>query len=192
MAGRLLSIAANTFRETVRNKILYVILAFALLLIVLARFLADLSVGEFSRIVADVGLACIHIFGVIMAVFLGISLVSQELERRTIYLILSKPVPRWEFVIGKTAGLVATLFLVCLVMSLVLFGVHAAYGGKVEPGILIASGGIYMELVLLTCVAALFSSVTTPVLSAVFTLSAFLIGHVSSTMAAVAGRATGT
>ena len=104
MTRRLLSIAANTFRETVRNKILYVILAFALVVIGLTWFLADLSMGELARIVADVGLASIHLFGVTIAVFLGITLVSQEMERKTIYIILSKPVPRWEFVLGKAAA----------------------------------------------------------------------------------------
>lgn len=190
MAARIVSIAANTFRETIRNKILYAILAFALVVIGLSYFLADLSVGDLARIIADVGLACIHIFGVIMAVFLGITLVSQEVERKTVYLILSRPVPRWEFIVGKAAGLCGTLFLTTLVMALMLFVVHAGHwGGGFEPGILVASAGIYMELVLLTCLASLFSSFTTPVLSAIFTLAMFLIGHVSGDLMLFGGRA---
>ncbi len=190
MAARILSIAANTFRETIRNKILYVILAFALFVIGLSYFLADLSVGDLARIIADVGLACIHIFGVIMAVFLGITLVSQEVERKTVYLILSRPVPRWEFIIGKAAGLCGTLLLTTLVMSLTLLLVHAGHRGAFEAGILVASTGIYLELVLLTCLASLFSSFTTPVLSAIFTLSMFLIGHVSGDLVAFGARAS--
>lgn len=179
MARRMLSIAANTFRETVRNKVLYVILAFALVIIGLSWFLADLSMGDFSRIVADVGLACIHLFGVLIAIFLGISLVSQELDRKTIYLILSRPVPRWEFVLGKAAGLCATVFLTTAITGATLFGVHAAYSQQAEVGILLASAGIFLELVLLVCIATLFSSFTTPTLSAMFTLAFFLIGHLS-------------
>jgi len=179
MARRLLSIAANTFRETVRNKVLYVILAFALVVIGLSWFLADLSMGEFSRIVTDVGLACIHLFGVTIAVFLGITLVSQELDRKTIYLILSRPVPRWEFVLGKAAGLCTTILLTTSVMAATLFGVHAAYSMQPEIGILLASAGIYLELVLLVCIATLFSTFTTPTLSAMFTLAFFAIGHLS-------------
>lgn len=181
MAERILSIAANTFRETIRNKILYAILAFALLVIGLTNFLADLSVGELSRIIVDIGLACIHVFGVIAAVFIGITLISNELERKTVYVILSKAVPRWEFVVGKALGLAATLALTTFLMAVVLFAVHAGYrhGGKVEPGIFIAAGGVFMELVLLVCLASLFSTFTTPVLSAIFTLSMFLIGHVT-------------
>jgi ABC-type transport system involved in multi-copper enzyme maturation permease subunit len=189
MPGRILSVAVNTFRETIRNKILYAILAFALLVIGLSWFLADLSIGDFARILADVGLASIHLFGVIMAVFLGITLVSHEVDRKTVYLILSRPVARWEFVVGKAAGLCGTLFLTTLVMAGTLFLVHAGYGQAPEAGILVASAGIYMELVLLICLASLFSSFTTPVLSAIFILSMFLIGHVSKDLLIFGGKA---
>jgi ABC-type transport system involved in multi-copper enzyme maturation permease subunit len=189
MGNRILSIAANTFRETIRNKILYAILAFALFVIGLCWFLADLSMGELTRIIVDVGLACIHIFGVIISVFIGITLVSNEVERKTVYLILSRPVPRWEFVVGKMMGLCGTLAMTTLVMAGTLFLVHAGYGGIAEGGILVASIGIYFELVLLTCLASLFSTVTTPVLSAIFTLSLFLIGHLSHDLVFFGGRA---
>ena len=189
MTRRLLSVAANTFRETVRNKILYVILAFALVVIGLTWFLADLSMGDLSRIVADVGLASIHLFGVAIAVFLGITLVSQELERKTIYIVLSKPVPRWEFVLGKAAGLSATILLTTSVMATTLFAIYAAYSGEAEAGIFVASAGVYLELVLLVCLATLFSTFTTPTLSAMFTLALFAIGHLSHTLFALGGRA---
>ncbi len=192
MADRIASIVANTFRESIRNKILYAILAFALFVIGLTFFLADLSMGDLARIILNVGLACIHVFGVIMAVFIGITLVSNEVERKTVYLILSKPVPRWEFIVGKALGLCLTLALTTLVMAVVLFVVHAGYrfGGRPEPGIFIASGGIYMELVLLTCLASLFSSFTTPVLSAIFTLSMFTIGHVTRDLLVLGEKAS--
>jgi len=190
MAGRIRSIAANTFRETIRNKILYAILAFALFVIGMTFFLADLSVGDLTRIIADVGLASIHLFGVIMAVFLGISLVSNEVDRKTIYIILSKPVRRFEFIFGKTLGLAVTLALTTLAMATVLFLVHLIYryGGRAEPGIFVASAGIYMELLLLICLATLFSTFTTPVLSAIFTLSLFLVGHVTDYLYVVGER----
>ena len=182
MIRRILTIAANTFRETIRNKILYAILAFALFCIGMTFFLADLSVGDFARIIADVGLASIHVFGVVMAIFLGITLVSNEVDRKTIYILLSKPVRRFEFILGKTLGLSFTLALTTLAMTAVLFLVHLVYrfGGRAEPGIFIASAGIYMELVLITCLASLFSTFTTPVLSAIFTISLFLLGHLTN------------
>jgi ABC-type transport system involved in multi-copper enzyme maturation permease subunit len=189
VGNRIFSIAANTFRETIRNKILYAILAFALFVIGITFFLADLSVGELTRIIVDVGLASIHIFGVVTAVFIGITLISQEVERKTVYLILSKSVPRWEFIVGKAMGLSATLALTTLAMAAMLFLVHLGYERSTEPGIWIASAGIYMELVLLVCLASFFSTFTTPVLSAIFTLSMFLIGHVSGDLLVFGGRA---
>ncbi|MEW6719077.1 MAG: ABC transporter permease subunit [Thermodesulfobacteriota bacterium] len=188
MVRRVLSICSNTFRETIRNKILYAILAFAFFAIGMTFFLADLSVGDFARIIADVGLASIHVFGVVMAIFLGITLISNEVDRRTIYIILSKPVRRHEFILGKTLGLSLTLALTTLAMAAVLFAVHMAYryGGRAEPGIFVASAGIYMELVLLTCLACLFSTFTTPVLSAIFTISLFLLGHLTGYLHSVA------
>lgn len=190
MVRRVLSIASNTFRETIRNKILYAILAFAFFAIGMTFFLADLSVGDFARIIADVGLASIHIFGVVMAIFLGITLISNEVDRRTVYIILSKPVRRHEFIFGKTLGLSLTLALTTLAMAAVLFVVHMAYryGGRAEPGIFVASAGIYMELVVLTCLACLFSTFTTPVLSAIFTISLFLLGHLTGYLHAVADQ----
>ncbi len=190
MGNRILYVSLNTFRETIRNKILYAILAFALIVIGLSYFLADLSVGDLARIIADVGLACIHVFGVIMAVFLGITLVSHEVERKTVYIILSKPVRRWEFIVGKALGLCMTLALTTGVMAVTLFLVHAGYGGAAEKGILVASGGVWFELILLICLATFFSTFTTPVLSAIFTLSMFLIGHVSGDLLVFGGRAT--
>jgi len=187
---RILYIALNTFRETVRNKILYVILAFSLLVIGLTWFLADLSVGDLARIIADVGLASIHVFGVIMAVFLGITLVSQELDRKTVYVILSKPVRRSEFVVGKAVGLSLTLAITTAIMAAMLFVVHFGYryGGSSEPGILVASSGIYLELVLLVCIASMFSTFTTPVLSAIFTLAMFFIGHITNDLLVFGGQ----
>ncbi|MGE5247024.1 MAG: ABC transporter permease, partial [Verrucomicrobiota bacterium] len=102
--------------------------------------------------------------------------------RKTIYVILSKPVRRHEFILGKTLGLSFTLALTTLAMAVVLFAIHLGYqhGGRAEPGIFIASAGIYMELVLLICLASLFSTFTTPVLSAIFTISLFLVGHLTN------------
>lgn len=190
MCRRILCISANTFRETIRNKILYAILAFALMVIGLTFFLADLSVGDLARIIADIGLASIHVFGVIMAVFLGITLVNQEIDRKTIYLILSRPVRRFEFILGKTFGLSITLGLTTAAMAVVLFLVHLGYryGGRAEAGIFIVSAGIYMELILLTCLATLFSTFTTSVSSAIFTLSLFFVGHVTNYLTAVGER----
>jgi len=113
-------------------------------------------------------------------------------ERKTVYLVLSKPVPRWEFIVGKALGLSLTIALTTFVMAAVLFLVHMGYqhGGGPKPAIFAAALGIYMELVLLICLASFFSTFTTPVLSAIFTLSMFVIGHVTKDLILFGGRSS--
>ncbi len=111
------AIAFNTFREAVRDKILYALLFFALLMIAGSVLVADLTIGEYDKILKDLGLAAINIFGVMIAVFVGIGLVWKEIERKTIYTIATKPVARWQFLLGKYLGLVLTLAVEVLLMS---------------------------------------------------------------------------
>ena len=106
---KVLTIAGNTFKEAIRDRILYNLLFFALLMIAVSLLLATLTVGEQSKIIIDVGLASINIFGVLIAIFLGIGLIIKEIEKKTIYNILSKPVPRYQFIIGKYLGLLITI-----------------------------------------------------------------------------------
>ena len=115
---RVTAIATNTLREAIRNKVLYVLLFFALLLISTGVLLSTLSYVERDRILQDVGLAAIRLFGAAMAIFLGVGLIHKEVDRRTIYTVLSKPLSRAEFLLGKYLGLVATLWLQMVVMGL--------------------------------------------------------------------------
>ena len=156
-------------------------------------FLADLSVGDFARIIADVGLASIHVFGVIMAVFLGITLVSNEMDRKTIYIVLSKPVRRFEFIFGKTLGLSVTLLLTTLgdgdgpLPRAPFLPVRREGGGRDLHrlrGDLHGTGAAH-------CLASLFSTFTTPVLSAIFTLSLFLVGHLTKYLYVLGGAVEG-
>jgi ABC-type transport system involved in multi-copper enzyme maturation permease subunit len=173
------TIAVNTFRETIRDRILYSLLMFAILLIGLSYFIAELSLGDFERVVINVGLACVHFFGAIIAIFVGITLVSKEVEKKTIYAIVSKPVSRFEFLIGKFSGLSVTIFLTNLAMTAGLLLTTFVQSGNIRIELLFVSLMIYLELLILTAVAMLFSSFTTTTLSAIFTLSIFFIGHLS-------------
>lgn len=173
------TIALNTFRETIRDRILYSLLIFAIILIGLSYFIAELSLGDFERIVINVGLACVHIVGAIIAIFVGITLVSKEVEKKTIYAIVSKPVSRFEFLVGKFSGLSITLFFTILAMTAGLFLVTFVQSGNLRIDLLFVFLMIYLELLVLTAVAMLFSSFSTPTLSAIFTLSIFFIGHFS-------------
>src|SRR5262245_63757882 len=117
MTGRVLAIALNTFREAIRNRILYLLLVFAVALILCAQALSLMTVGSEEKIIKDFGLATIDVFGVLTAVLLGIGLVSREIERRTVYVLLAKPIHRAEFVLGKYAGLVLTLLVDAAIMT---------------------------------------------------------------------------
>jgi len=174
----ILAIALNTFREAVRDRILYLLLAFALILIVVSRLLSLLTVGNEEKIIKDVGLSAISVFGVLTAVFVGVSLVFKEIERKTVYTLLANPVRRWQFVVGKFGGLLAVLAMNLALMSLALFGVLLLRGESpwsLVPAILM----ILVELAMITAFALLFSSLTNPVLAALFTASIYVVGHLS-------------
>lgn len=179
---RIIAIASNTFRETIRDKILYNLLIFALLIIGLSYFLGDLTVMEQVKVIKDLGLASIHIFGALMAIFIGIGLVSKEIEKRTIYTIVSKPVSRVEFLIGKYLGLLATLIMNVTIMLAVLLGMLLLMNEPFAPKLIAASAFIFLELALLVAIALFFSTFSTPTLSAIFSLSFFVIGHLTGSI----------
>lgn len=176
---KVLAIALNTFRETVRDKILYTLLVFAFAMIGSAAVLVRISVRAEARIIQDLGLAAISIMGVLMAVFVGITLVYKEVDRRTIFTIISKPVQRWQFILGKYLGLLLTLLINVAAMTGGLLLLNRGLGDGWAWALLPAVWLIYAELALVTALATFFSSFTTPVLSATFTLCLFLIGRLS-------------
>ncbi|MFQ5657403.1 MAG: ABC transporter permease [Candidatus Methylomirabilales bacterium] len=176
---KVIAIALNTFKEAVRDRILYTLLVFALALIGSSVILTRLTVGGEEKIIKDLGLACILIFGTLIAVFIGIGLVSKEIDKKTIYTIIAKPIHRYEFILGKYLGLIITLFVNVFVMALGLFLLVSLMEGSWDPKLLPAVFLIFVELMVTTAVATLFSSFTTPTLSAIFTLSIFVIGHLS-------------
>lgn len=176
---RVLAIALKTFRETIRDKILYTLLVFAFAMIGSAAILVRISVRAEARIIQDLGLAAISIMGVLMAVFVGITLVYKEVDRRTIFTIVSKPIQRYQFILGKYLGLLATLLVNVAAMTVGLILLNVALGGGWAWALLPAVWLIYAELALVTALATFFSAFTTPVLSATFTLCLFLIGRLS-------------
>jgi len=176
MPGRILAIALNTFREAIRNRILYLLLAFAVALILCARALSLMTVGSEEKIIKDFGLATIDVFGVLTAVLLGISLVSREIERRTVLVLLAKPMHRAEFVIGKYCGLVLTLLVNTAVMGLSFFGLLLALG-IADRAILLAVVMLFLQFLLITALAILFSCLSNPIVSCMLTLALYVIGH---------------
>ncbi len=180
---RIAAIARNAFREAVRDRVLYNLVLFVLLLIVGAIFLGELSGGQERKVIVDLGLSAMLLFGVFISIFVGVGLVYKEIERRTVYAIFSKPIGRGEFLLGKYLGLCLTLFVNVVVMgagvSLALVYVRRGWDPlalRIWPAILL----IYVELMILTGVALLFSSFSSPALSALLTFFLFLIGHFSA------------
>ena len=175
--SRIWAVAACTIREAVRDKLLYNLVAFALLLIVSTILLSRLTLGDFHRLVLDVGLASINLSGVIIAVFVGVGLVNREIDRKTIYVVLSKTIPRWQFLLGKYLGLAGTVagnvVLMAVGLVLVLWLMDIPVRGELAEALL----AICLELWVLTAVALLCSTVTSTTLSAICTLTVYVVGH---------------
>ena len=174
---RTLAIARNTFREAVRDKVLYVLLFFAAAAIIGSKALGWVSMGQDIKIIKDISLASISVFGVLIAIFVGTSLVYKEIDKRTIYTIVCCPIHRYEFVLGKYFGLSALLGVVVLVMT----GVAAVYvlvmGGELHGVFFLAALLIYAQLLLITAFAVLLSSLTSPILGAIIVFCIFVLGH---------------
>ena len=176
---RIGAIAGITFKEAKRDRVLYLLFFFAALGIVASRVLAVLTVGDRVKIVKDVGLASISLFGVLMAILIGTGLVYKEIDKKTIFTLLAKPLHRAEFILGKFLGLVLTLLVMTAAMTLIFLAIVYAHTGRIEAALLVAVAYIFLELVLITAVAILFSSFSTPILSSLFALAFYLIGHLS-------------
>ena len=183
-------VAVNVFKESVRDKVLYNLVAFATLLIAVSYLLGQLTAGQDMKIVKDLGLAAIASFGRLIAVFIGIGLVWKEVERRSIHSLLSKPMRRYEFILGKYAGLALTLFVNVAIMTVAFYAVLAYMNTQfpesarlswpapaTDPGMLRAIALIFLELLLVTAVALFFSTFSSPFLSAALTLGLWVTGH---------------
>ncbi len=177
--SRIWAIATNTVREAIRNKLLYALLGFALAVIAVAVLVASLSYVEGARIIQDVGLGAIRLFSLGIAVFVGIGLIHGEVERRTIYTILAKPVSRADFLLGKYLGLVLTVWLQLALMAMAFVLVSLGSGAPLDGGHAAAMVLIAMELVVIVAIATLFSAFTTPMLATLFTLGIYAAGHLS-------------
>src|SRR5215471_4659368 len=180
--SRVAAVASNTFRESVRDRVLYNLILFALVLVGASIFISELSLDQESRFIADLGLSSMIVFGGLIAIFIGVGLVYKEIDKKTIYNLLSKPVHRYELIVGKYVGLCATLLVNCSVMALgtvlALVYIHCGFV-RLELPVLPAAFLIFLELALLVAAALTFSTFTTPLLSALFSLAVYVIGQFS-------------
>lgn len=185
----ILTIARNTFREAVRDRVLYNLVVFVLLITISAIFLGELTAGQEVRTIINLGLSALLIFGAFISIFVGVSLVSKEIEKRTVYTIFSKPIGRGEFIVGKYLGLCLTLLVNVLVMGIgVTLALLYVGGGHLAFSIWGAIFLIFLQLAILTAVAILFSSFSTPALSALLTFLVFIIGNFTESLLDFAER----
>ena len=186
-------IAINGFREAVRDKVMYSLVAFAILLILASYVIAQLTAGQDVKILKDLGLSSIAVFGLFMAIFIGIGLVSKEVERRSIYNLMAKPIRRYEVVLGKYAGLVLTLTVNVAIMTAALYLVlgYVGWGENefaraareapaLDPALLKAVVLILVQLMVVTAIATFFSTFSTPILSAALTFGFYVAGYFSA------------
>jgi len=184
------TVAVNVFRESVRDRVPYNLVLFAVLLIASSYLIGQLTAGQDVKIIKDLGLAATSVFGLFISIFIGIGLVSKEVERRSIYALLSKPVSRAQFVAGKYAGLVLTLAVNVTVMTVALYiilaymvwteppTIRAGWDAPgTDPALLKAIFLIFIELMLVTAIALFFSTFSTPILSAALTFGFYVAGH---------------
>jgi ABC-type transport system involved in multi-copper enzyme maturation permease subunit len=177
---RMVAVARNTYRETVRERVLYNLVFFAVLMMLSGLLLNQLSIRQDEKILKDLGLAAMDLFGTVIAVFVGVGLVSKEIERRSLHPILAKPMARHEFLLGKLLGLAFTLLVNIAAMTVGLFATLFLSGRGTEAALLKAVYLIYVGLLVTVSVALLFSSVTTSALAAVLcSIGAVVAGRYS-------------
>jgi Cu-processing system permease protein len=177
--GRIWAIALNTFREAARIRVLYGILVLVLGSNLLALVLGELSFHEAGRVARDIGLAGISLFGSLTAIFLGVFLLYTEVQRRTIHAIVSKPISRWEFVVGKYAGMALVLTVLVAVFALAMAVMLTVQGVGISTGVVKAVVLSWFEVLTVAAIAMLFSSFSTPFLSGIFALAMWVIGRLT-------------
>lgn len=171
------TIALNTFRETIRNRILINIFIFAFFIFILSVMIGEWSLGEQIKVISDFGLTGLHMIAVLIAIFVGINLVSKEINSRTIYNTLSKNIERWQFLLGNFFGLALTLFINMIMLGVVLILILSLYSASLDIGLFIPITLIYGEMLIIISFSILFSIITNTTLSAIYTIFIFISGN---------------
>jgi ABC-type transport system involved in multi-copper enzyme maturation permease subunit len=194
MNSRVFHIATNTFREAVRDRVLYNLIGFALLMSAAAVLVGQVSIQIERVVVINLGLTAVSLFGIVIAIFIGIGLVSKEIDKRTLYTVLSRPVRRWEFIAGKFFGLSGTLVVNTFFMAIGVFAALAYVAHHLvssDIGVLIALYFIVLQFIIITALALFFSSFSTPIFSAIFAFWLFVIGSFAQDLRNFAAAAHG-
>ncbi len=174
---RIIAVTINTYREAIRNKILYTVLFFLFILLGISTILGSFTMGETQRFVINFGLAGTELLGVTMAIIIGTGMIYNEIQRRTIYTVLSKPIKRWQYILGKFLGLGLTLFIQEFLMILIVAIFLVLVKGKLTLLFFIGAFYLYMTILLTIALSIFFSTFTSPILSGLFTATFYIIGE---------------
>jgi ABC-type transport system involved in multi-copper enzyme maturation permease subunit len=183
--NRVVAIAVNTFKETIRDRVLAVIVVFALVMMAGALWLGSISLGEQARMMTDFGLVAVTLFGLIVAVFIAAGLVHKEVEKRTVFILFSKPVSRAAFITGKFFGLCVTMAVVLAGMGVFLFLLVWLVAGDPSGMILAAVAMIYVQLLAIMAVTIFFSTLGSAILASVLGICVFIAGQLSHNVLAL-------
>jgi len=188
MSTKVMAFAKNTYKEGVRDRLFLMVGVFGLVAVISSFIVGPLSLGEQIRITQDIGLAAISILCFAVAVLVGTGIVYREVERRTIYTIVAKPVRGWHFILGKFLGLNAIVGLLVILMAALLLAVNTIVSKSFEPRLLVAVLLTWFELLLLTSLSILMSTICSPILGAILTFLFYFIGHTSADLKELAAR----
>ena len=177
--SRICTVAANTFRESVRERVLYNLVFFAVLMMLSGLLMREMSIRQDEKIIKDLGLASVEVFGILIALFVGVSLVSKEIEKRSLYPLLAKPLSRGEFLVGRFAGLSLTLLVNVATMAAGMLLTLALTSGPPDPMLLVAVFATYLSLLLVVAIAVLFSSLASTTTAAIATFCVLVAGRYS-------------
>ncbi|MEO0096821.1 MAG: ABC transporter permease subunit [candidate division WOR-3 bacterium] len=176
---RLKAIILNTFIESIRDKILVILLAVGFILMASSKFIKPLALGEEAKIIKDLCLSSINFISILIAILIGGRLIYKEIEKRTIYLVLSKPIKRWEFIFGKYVGQMLLLFFVIGILTIAFGIVLLLTETEADYLILLPNLLLLFQLSIITSLAIFFSTFTTPLTASIFTFILYFVGHLT-------------
>ncbi len=176
------AIATHSFREILGTRILYSIIAYAALVMLFAILASQWTIGEEVRFITDMGLGAMLFLGLVLVITRGAVTLSREIEKKTVLVMLARPIHRWQFVVGNFLGMGLVLLLLVFSLLLVLVLILLPMGGAVSWPLLGAAWGVFLELLMISAVALLASNLSSPVLATLITLLVFLAGHMASNL----------
>lgn len=186
--GPFVALALNGFREARRNRVTLLVGIFAIAMLLSTTLVLEVTVNTFDRVLTDVGLGAMSLMLVLLTIFLSSGLISREIERRTIFLMVSKPISRGAFLVGRLLGNMLTVTVLQLAMAALFFGMMAFYKSPITSAHLAAIGMLWFELWVLSGVGFLMSSFSSQMVSAFVTVSIYVAGNLAPDIYKLAGK----